>query len=45
MNISKLVSIVIPVLNEEEGLEKVLDEIPRKELEEMDYKCEIIVVD
>jgi len=45
LRIPKLVSIVIPVLNEEEGLQKVLDEIPRKELEKMGYKCEIIVVD
>ena len=45
MRIPKLVSIVIPVLNEEEGLQKVLDEVPEKELEKMGYKCEIIVVD
>ncbi|MEM3874311.1 MAG: glycosyltransferase family 2 protein [Candidatus Bathyarchaeia archaeon] len=45
MSIPKLVSIVIPVLNEEEGLQKVLDEVPKKELEKMGYKCEIIVVD
>jgi len=45
LRIPKLVSIVIPVLNEEEGLQKVLDEVPKKELEKMGYKCEIIVVD
>lgn len=45
MSIPKLVSIVIPVINEEEGLQKVLDEVPKKELEKMGYKCEIIVVD
>jgi len=45
LNIPKLVSIVIPVLNEEEGLQNVLDEIPKKDLEKMGYKCEIIVVD
>jgi len=45
LNIPKFVSIIIPVLNEEDGLQKVLDEIPKKELEEMGYKCEIIVVD
>ena len=38
-------SIVIPAMNEEEGIGEVLDEIPRKELEEMGYPCEIIVVD
>ncbi|MEM3565500.1 MAG: glycosyltransferase family 2 protein [Candidatus Bathyarchaeia archaeon] len=45
MSIPKLVSIVIPVLNEEKGLQKVLDEIPTKELEKIGYKCEIIIVD
>ncbi|MEM3769600.1 MAG: glycosyltransferase family 2 protein [Candidatus Bathyarchaeia archaeon] len=45
MSIPKLVSIVIPVLNEEEGLQKVLNELPKKELEKIGYKCEIIVVD
>ncbi|MEM1563221.1 MAG: glycosyltransferase family 2 protein [Candidatus Bathyarchaeia archaeon] len=45
MQPSKLVSIIIPVLNEERGLQKVLDEIPKKKLEEMGYKCEVIVVD
>jgi glycosyltransferase involved in cell wall biosynthesis len=45
LSIPKLVSIVIPVLNEEEGLQRVLNEIPKKELEEMGYKCEIIIVD
>jgi glycosyltransferase involved in cell wall biosynthesis len=41
----KIVSIVIPVLNEEKGLQKVLDEIPKEELRKMGYGCEIIVVD
>jgi glycosyltransferase involved in cell wall biosynthesis len=45
LSTSKIVSIVIPVLNEEKGLQKVLDEIPKKELEKMGYKCEIIIVD
>ena len=38
-------SIVIPAMNEEEGIGDVLDEIPRKELEDMGYPCEVIVVD
>jgi len=42
---TKVVSVVIPVLNEEEGLQRVLDEIPKEELEKIGYKCEIIVVD
>ncbi|MEM2440079.1 MAG: glycosyltransferase family 2 protein [Candidatus Bathyarchaeia archaeon] len=41
----KLVSVIIPVINEEKGLQRVLNEIPKKELEEIGYKCEIIVVD
>ncbi|MEM1539928.1 MAG: glycosyltransferase family 2 protein [Candidatus Bathyarchaeia archaeon] len=45
MSIQKTVSIVIPVLNEEKGLQKVLDEIPKKEIEEIGYKCEIVIVD
>ena len=38
-------SIVIPAMNEEEGIGDVLDEIPRKELEEMGWPCEVVVVD
>ena len=45
MSIQKIVSIVIPVLNEEKGLQKVLDEIPKKRLEEIGYGCEIVIVD
>lgn len=43
--VQKLISVIIPVLNEEKGLQKVLDEIPKKELEKMGYNCESIVVD
>ena len=42
---SPRLSIVIPAMNEEEGIGEVLDEIPRKDLEEMGYPVEIIVVD
>jgi len=38
-------TIVIPALNEEEGILKTLDVIPRDELEKMGYGVEIIVVD
>ena len=38
-------SIVIPAMNEEEGIGDVLDEIPLRELEEMGYPTEVIVVD
>jgi glycosyltransferase involved in cell wall biosynthesis len=38
-------SIVIPAMNEEEGIGDTLDIIPHKELEEMGYTTEVIVVD
>lgn len=38
-------SIVIPAMNEEEGIGDVIDEIPLKALEEMGYPAEIVVVD
>lgn len=38
-------TIVIPAMNEEEGIGNVLDEIPLKELEEMGYPTEVVVVD
>lgn len=41
----RLVSIVIPTLNEEEGIGQTINEIPVSELEEMYHTCEIIVVD
>lgn len=41
----KKVSVVLPALNEEEAIGKVIDEIPRKELESKGYQTEIIVVD
>lgn len=41
----RLVSIVIPTLNEEEGISQTINEIPVSELEQMHYSHEIIVVD
>lgn len=41
----RTVSIVIPVFNEEHGLRQTLKEIPRKELQNMNYDYEVIVVD
>ncbi|HEX2021325.1 MAG TPA: glycosyltransferase family 2 protein [Candidatus Thermoplasmatota archaeon] len=38
-------TIVIPAMNEEEGIGEVIDEIPRKELAEMGWTCEVVVVD
>lgn len=42
---SKLISIVIPTLNEVEGIRKTIEEIPVKELENDGFSCEILVVD
>jgi dolichol-phosphate mannosyltransferase len=40
----KKVSVVLPALNEEEAIGKVIDEVPVKELESKGYETEIIVV-
>jgi glycosyltransferase involved in cell wall biosynthesis len=39
------ISIIIPALNEEAGIEKVIDQIPKGELLKSGYEVEIIVVD
>jgi glycosyltransferase involved in cell wall biosynthesis len=41
----KKVSVVLPALNEEEAIGKVIDEIPVEELKSHGYQTEIIVVD
>lgn len=41
----KLLSIVIPALNEEHGIDETLGAVPEKELGALGYKVEIIVVD
>lgn len=41
----KIVSIVIPTLNEEKGVARVINEIPKEGLEKMGYKHEILIVD
>jgi len=38
-------SFVIPTLNEEEGIVLTLSELPLKELEDMGFLCEVIVID
>lgn len=39
------ISIVIPALNEEQGIEKTLHAIPKSQLEDMGYDVQILVVD
>jgi len=41
----KVISIIIPTLNEENGIKQAITSIPKKELLEMGYKTEVIVVD
>jgi glycosyltransferase involved in cell wall biosynthesis len=40
-----LISIIIPTLNEAQGIKNTLRDIPRKELESIGFETEIIVVD
>ncbi len=40
-----IISIIIPALNEEQGLKKTLYSLPRSELVESGYEVEVIVVD
>lgn len=39
------ITVVVPALNEESGIGLVLDEVPRKELEEAGYDVELLVID
>lgn len=41
----RVVSIILPTLNEEEGIKRTLDTIPKEELHKLGYAVEIIVVD
>src|SRR2546429_298058 len=41
----KRISIVIPVLNEEQGIGPVLREIPLQALQDVGYETEVLVVD
>ncbi len=45
MKPGKTVSIIIPTLNEAETIGKVIDEIPRENIERRGYQVEILVVD
>jgi glycosyltransferase involved in cell wall biosynthesis len=42
---TRLLSVVIPALNEEEGIGMVLELIPRKALEQAGFSVEVVVVD
>lgn len=42
---SKIVSIVIPALNEENTIAQVIDEIPREDIQRKGYRVEILVID
>jgi glycosyltransferase involved in cell wall biosynthesis len=42
---SKRLSIVIPALNEKEGIEKTIQAIPKEQLQGMGYDVEVVVVD
>ncbi|MHB8584439.1 MAG: glycosyltransferase family 2 protein [Thermoplasmatota archaeon] len=42
---ARLLSVVIPALNEEEGIALVLDAIPRSALAKMGFEVEVLVVD
>jgi len=45
LDFREIISIIIPALNEEQAIAKTISEIPLEELEEIGYKCEILVVD
>ncbi len=41
----KTISIVIPALNERDGIAKTIEAVPRSQLEKMGYEVQILVVD
>ncbi len=45
MGAKNTINVIIPTLNEEEGIEKVIDEIPFEGLRERDYEIEVLIVD
>ena len=44
-NTAKQVSVIFPALNEEETIEKVIDEVPVDELKKNGYRVEVVVID
>ncbi len=41
----RMVSVIIPTLNEEKTIGAVIDAIPREKLRDLGYECEVIIVD
>lgn len=41
----KIITVIIPALNEEKGIRKTITRIPKKEIAELGYELEILVVD
>jgi glycosyltransferase involved in cell wall biosynthesis len=41
----KIISVVIPALNEQESIEKVIAAIPKDKLSNMGFECQILIVD
>jgi len=41
----QMISIIIPTLNEQEGIEKTIRALPKKRLSELGYELEIIIID
>ena len=41
----KRVSIILPALNEEETIGRIIDEVPKVDMEAKGYRVEIVVVD
>ena len=42
---TNIITVVIPTLNEEKGIQKTIRKIPKKEIADMGYQLEILVVD
>ena len=38
-------TVLMPALNEEKSIGKTIDEIPKKEIEKLDYNVEILIID
>ncbi len=45
MDVEDIISVIIPTLNEEEGIEEVIEGIPFEDLKNRGYEVEVLVVD